>query len=72
MGRLARITTPTLFLTGEFEDPNDETAQAAGRMPNGRRIRLAGLGHINAFLRSDVCLPYALDFLAEAADRRSE
>lgn len=62
---LSRVTAPTLFLTGELEDPNDGTAEAAARMANGRRIRLAGLGHINAFLRSDLALPHALDFLSQ-------
>jgi pimeloyl-ACP methyl ester carboxylesterase len=60
---LPRVTAPTLFLTGELEDPDDATAAAAARMPNGSRIRLAGLGHINAFLRSDLVLPYVMEFL---------
>ena len=61
---LPRVTAPTLFLTGELEDPEDATAGAAARMPNGTRVRLAGLGHINAFLRSDLVLPHAMEFLA--------
>ena len=32
---LPRVTTPTLFLTGELEDPKDSTAKAAAKMPNG-------------------------------------
>jgi pimeloyl-ACP methyl ester carboxylesterase len=64
---LPRVTAPTLFLTGELEDPDDATAGAAARMPNGSRVRLAGLGHINAFLRSDLALPHAMEFLGRNA-----
>jgi hypothetical protein len=52
-----------LFLTGELEEPEDATAGAAWRMPNGSRISLPGLGHINAFLRSDLALPPPKEFL---------
>ncbi|HEY8864830.1 MAG TPA: alpha/beta hydrolase [Candidatus Dormibacteraeota bacterium] len=57
------IMTPTLFITGELEDPNDGTAAAVARMPNASRVRLPGLGHINAFLKSDVVLPLVVEFL---------
>jgi pimeloyl-ACP methyl ester carboxylesterase len=60
---LPRIKTPTLFLVGELEDPDRETAQAAALMPDARCVFLPGLGHINAFLRSDLALPHALRFL---------
>jgi pimeloyl-ACP methyl ester carboxylesterase len=43
---LTRVTAPTLFLTGELEDPKDATAEAAARMPNGTRYRIPGQGHI--------------------------
>ena len=64
---LSRVAAPTLFLTGELEDPKDGTAEAVARMPNGTRIRLAGLGHINAFLGSGQVLPQVEDFLARCA-----
>jgi hypothetical protein len=64
---LHHVVAPTLFLTGELEDPEDQTALAAARMPDGRRIRLDGLGHINAFLRSDHVLPHAIEFLCRRA-----
>jgi pimeloyl-ACP methyl ester carboxylesterase len=64
---LPRVKAPTLFLAGELEDPDDGTAAAAARMPNGRRVRLAGLGHINAFLRSDLAVPHAMEFLGRQA-----
>jgi pimeloyl-ACP methyl ester carboxylesterase len=60
---LARIAVPTLFIVGEHEDPDDEMADAAELMSDGRRVRIEGQGHINAFLRSDLVLPYVLEFL---------
>jgi pimeloyl-ACP methyl ester carboxylesterase len=64
---LPRISAPTLFITGELEDPHDGTGDGVSRMPNGRRVRLAGQGHINAFLRSDLGLPHVLEFLSTNA-----
>lgn len=61
---LPRVAAPTLILTGELEDPEDETQVAVARMPNARRVRLAGLGHINAFLSSALVLPHVTEFLA--------
>lgn len=61
---LADISAPTLFLTGEIEDPEDNTAKAAAVMRNGSRFRITGHGHINAFLASPVVLPQVTTFLA--------
>jgi hypothetical protein len=61
---LPRVKAPTLVLTGELEDPDDETAAAVARMPDGRRVRQPRLAHINSFLRSDLGLPLAMEFLA--------
>jgi pimeloyl-ACP methyl ester carboxylesterase len=66
---LPRVATPTLFLVGEVEDPGDVMAEVAARMPNATRMRVLGLGHINAFLRSERVLPRAMAFLAENAPR---
>jgi pimeloyl-ACP methyl ester carboxylesterase len=66
---IAHVQAPTLFITGELEDPEDGTAEAVRRMPNGTRVRLVGLGHINAFLRSDLVLPYVTNFLAKHAPK---
>jgi pimeloyl-ACP methyl ester carboxylesterase len=62
---LRGVETPTLYVTGSLEDPDDITGRSAGTMPNAKRVRLDGLGHINAFLRSDLVLPIVLPFLAE-------
>lgn len=61
---LPAVGTPTLFLTGELEDPDDEVGQAVGGMADGERLRLSGHGHINAFLATDHVLPRVRDFLA--------
>ena len=60
---MPRVKNPTLFLVGELEDPEKVTAQAAAAMPDASCVFLPGLGHINAFLRSDLALPHALRFL---------
>lgn len=60
---MPRINNPTLFLVGELEDPEKQTAEAATLMPDASCVFLPGLGHINAFIRSDLALPHALKFL---------
>jgi pimeloyl-ACP methyl ester carboxylesterase len=64
---LPHVAAPTLFLTGDLEDPDDETSEAAALMPNATRFRIPGQGHINAFLKSSVVLPQVTAFLAEYA-----
>jgi len=62
---LSGLDTPTLFLTGELEDPNDHVGQLVARMPLGERLRLPGLGHINAYLATVAVLPRVEAFLAQ-------
>jgi pimeloyl-ACP methyl ester carboxylesterase len=69
---LPRVGASTLFLTGELEDPADQAARDAAAMPRARRIRLEGLGHINAFLRGDLVLPHVTAFLGEQSVRYSD
>jgi len=64
---LPAIDTPTLFLTGELEDPDDRVGRIVARMQAGERLRLAGLGHVNAFLATDAVLERVTPFLAEHA-----
>ena len=64
---MARITAPTLFVVGELEDPDDEMAAAVAPMTDGRRVRIPGKGHINAFLASDAVIPIVEPFLADEA-----
>jgi pimeloyl-ACP methyl ester carboxylesterase len=64
---LPSLSTPTLFLTGELEDPDDDVGDIVGRMHAGERCRLMGLGHINAFLATDQVLSAVRDFLGRHA-----
>ena len=60
---LARVDAPGLFVVGELEDPEDEMAVAAARMPNGGRIRVPRAGHINGFLDASFVTPHVVAFL---------
>jgi len=61
---LPRVSAPTPFIVGELEDPDDQTSEGAALMPNGARVRVLRQGHIGAFIRSDLALPHAMEFLA--------
>jgi pimeloyl-ACP methyl ester carboxylesterase len=54
---------PVLAIGGEREDSKRQTEQSIERLPDGRVVRLAGLGHLGAFYRSDLALPHARPFL---------
>jgi pimeloyl-ACP methyl ester carboxylesterase len=64
---LPRVSTPTLFVVGELEDPEDETGEGAALMSNASRFRVPGEGHIGAFIRSEPVLPEVLTFLGRDA-----
>ncbi len=66
---LPLVSAPTLFVVGELEDREDETARAAALMPRGTRLRIAGQGHINAFIKSQLVLPHVSAFLARYTSR---
>lgn len=56
---------PVLMVAGEREDTKRQTEKAVEAIPNGRIVRLAGMGHLSAFYRSDLTLPHILPFLRE-------
>jgi pimeloyl-ACP methyl ester carboxylesterase len=64
---LSNFSAPILLLTGEKEDGERETERTVAAVPGARMIRLPGVGHLGAFYRSDLALPYALPFLRENA-----
>jgi pimeloyl-ACP methyl ester carboxylesterase len=64
---LEHFPTSLLMLTGEKEDPGGETERTVAAMPNARIVRIPGVGHLGAFYRSDLTLPYALPYLREHA-----
>ncbi len=56
---------PVLMIAGEREDSKRQTEKSIAVIPNGRLVRLPGMGHLSAFYRSDVTLPHILPFLRE-------
>jgi hypothetical protein len=54
---------PVLAITGEREDSNRQSERFLAMMPDGRIVRLAGLGHLGAFYRGDLALPHTIPFL---------
>jgi len=62
---LPRIQTPTLIMCGSVEDPDHESEAEAIRLQNGRAVLLEGLGHLGAFLRSDLSMPIVKGFLKD-------
>ena|ERR1700693_1324421 len=61
---LPRISAPILMFVGELEDPDDWNSRAAQLAGNARVVRLPGLDHLQAFIRSDLVVPEALEFLS--------
>jgi len=64
---VARLDVPTLFLQGVSEGEDDwrELGEAAvAAMPAARAVVLSGLGHLQAFWRTDMTLPPIEQFLA--------
>lgn len=58
------IDAPALIVAGEQEAEHVDAAVAA--LPNGQSVILPELGHIDGWARSDLVLPHARRFLAEA------
>ena len=67
---LPTIDVPTLLMAGEMEDPNGNTLQAAHRLPHGKCVMFPGLGHVAAFVRSDIALPHAINMLEQVTDTK--
>jgi pimeloyl-ACP methyl ester carboxylesterase len=59
------FNTPTLFINGEIEDPNRQAEKLAEKIPNSKAITLRGLGHLGAFIHSELVLPIATKFLRD-------
>ena len=60
---LENFPVPTLLIAGELEDPEDDAAKVAGRLPKGQSLRLAGLGHAAACASAEATVPAARAFL---------
>jgi hypothetical protein len=61
--RMWRLARPTLIVAVEEEEHVDAAVAA---LPNGESVILPGLGHTDGWARSDLVLPHARRFLAEA------
>ena len=59
--QLAGIQAATLLVAGELE--SEHLADAAAGLQNGRAVVIPNVGHIGAFLRSDLVLPHVVPFL---------
>lgn len=68
------IRSPTLLITGGEEYPDSDCQKIANQIPAGAQlVVLRNLGHVGAFLRSDLVVPYVRDFLSRVQfgmDRR--
>jgi len=64
---LDRIAAPCVLVAGTEEDPHGTQDEMAARIPHGRSVHLAGVGHVGAFLRPDEVVAAALPALREAA-----
>jgi pimeloyl-ACP methyl ester carboxylesterase len=58
---LAGIQAATLLVAGELE--SEHLADAAAGLQNGWAVVIPNVGHIGAFLRSDLVLPHVVPFL---------
>jgi pimeloyl-ACP methyl ester carboxylesterase len=60
---LHQIRCPVLMLSGELEDPEDNNRRAASILRDAHSVMFQGLGHVGAYLRSDLALTHAMPFL---------
>jgi pimeloyl-ACP methyl ester carboxylesterase len=68
---LEQIRCPVLMLVGEREDPEGDNPRAADLIPNARCVTFPGLGHLEAYVRSDLALAEAVPFLRRVAEEES-
>lgn len=61
------LTMPCLFFVGEDDEIPDVRQYIEG-MPNATYVGLPGLDHLDAWLRTDLVLPYVKRFLAKVGD----
>jgi pimeloyl-ACP methyl ester carboxylesterase len=62
---LPLLAQPALFVVGEREDPSNTMAPLAAQVPGGRGrlVRIAGQGHVQAFIRGELVLRHVTAFL---------
>jgi pimeloyl-ACP methyl ester carboxylesterase len=60
-----RIEAPTLIVCGDSENTDGAAALAVAALANGTAFVVPGIGHLQAFWRTDVTAPIISDFLAQ-------
>lgn len=66
---LASITVPVQMFVGDLEDPAHLNERAAELMRDARVLRLDGIDHLGAFIRANLVIPTAMEFLARVSIR---
>jgi pimeloyl-ACP methyl ester carboxylesterase len=66
---LPAITVTVQMFVGDLEDPEHRNERAAKLMRYASVRRLEGLDHLDAFIRSDLVVPVAMEFLARVTAR---
>jgi pimeloyl-ACP methyl ester carboxylesterase len=66
---LASVIVPVQMFVGDLEDPEHLNDRAAELMRYATVRRLEGLDHLGAFIRSDLVIPTAMEFLSRVSDR---
>jgi pimeloyl-ACP methyl ester carboxylesterase len=64
-GILPTTTMPCLLYAGEADPLCPLVERCASELPDARFFSLPGLNHIQAAVRSDLVLPYVVEFLAK-------
>ena len=61
---LLRMAMPCLVYAGEADDRHAGAKKCAESMSNGVFVSLPDLGHLEAYVRSDLLLQHLTEFLA--------
>lgn len=70
--RLPLISAPTLIICGERENTDGAAELAVRALPDGAAMVLPGLGHLQAFWRTDLTAPAIATFLARRVTASSD
>jgi pimeloyl-ACP methyl ester carboxylesterase len=66
---LGSIVARTVLIAGAEEDPNDNQAAMAERIPGASSVHIPGVAHVGVFLRPDEVLAAALPTLRASGNR---
>lgn len=60
---LSDFPAPVLLIEGEYEEEVEDAVNVAESLPRGESFTVPSVGHVGAFVRSDLTLPRAREFL---------